>query len=311
VVFRKFQHAALRVDHVVGEFYWRVEVGELVVGTDYIAPPAMLSLEASDREHNWSLASYLTPAEVERAFGRPLGLAAPDGVAPNQPFGGGVGKVSALIATVFLAVSVGKCASAPNAERMRARFTVPMLAGTPRTPASDAAGVAGDAESPGTVVFSEPFRLEGGQNVAFQLAANLRNNWVSAALDLVNQDTNRVVGFDASLSYYSGVDDGESWSEGGTTDEQVIGPVEPGSYVLRVEAQHGGLGDVVLDVVVRQGVFRWVRFWTGLGVLTLPFLWVGLRAARFRRARWDQSNLGTAGADAADAISVGPSRGAR
>src|SRR6185436_5419800 len=69
VAFQRFQVAELRVDCVLGEFYWRVEAGERVRGEDYIAPPAMLSREVNATEQNWSLSSYLTPREVEHAFG--------------------------------------------------------------------------------------------------------------------------------------------------------------------------------------------------------------------------------------------------
>ena len=165
------------------------------------------------------------------------------------------------------------------------------LAGSAQPPSagSDTAS----AEAPGTVMFSDKFPLDGGRNVAFELSASVENNWVYAALDLVNDDTGGVVSFDASIEYYAGVDDGESWSEGSRTQGEVIGPVEPGTYVLRVEAQHGGLGDVDLGVEVRQGVFRWVWFWIGLGVLAVPFGLVGLHAARFRKQRWENSDLGT------------------
>ncbi|HEX3759340.1 MAG TPA: DUF4178 domain-containing protein [Kofleriaceae bacterium] len=302
--FRRFQTAPLRVDHVLGEFYWRVEVGEQVDSIDFVAPPAMLSCEGSRTEISWSLATYLTPGDVQRAFGAPLQLPTPVGVAPNQPYPGGVGRVTALVAVAFLAVGVGKCASSPGAEKLRQEFTVPMLSATPRpaidptlgvVPSGDTAGSnsgSGDAaaEPQGTVLFSDKFQLDGGRNVAFDLHADVDNNWLYAALDLVKEDTGQVTSFDTSIEYYHGVDDGESWDEGSRGAEPVIGPVDPGGYVLRVEAMHGGLGDARLRVVVRQGVFRWTWFWIGLGVLGVPFLLVGLHAMRFNARRWQNSN---------------------
>src|SRR4029079_13163592 len=111
VTCRRFASAMLRVDSVLGEFYWRVQAGERVESEDFIAPPAMLSREASPGEENWSLSTYLTPREVQRAFGQPLSLPAPVGVAPSQPSPGGVGKVTALAVVAFFAMGIAKCAS--------------------------------------------------------------------------------------------------------------------------------------------------------------------------------------------------------
>jgi hypothetical protein len=321
VTFRRFQVAELRVDSVLGEFYWRVEAGERVRGEDYIAPPAMLSREVSRDEQNWSLSTYLAPREVELAFGKKLGLPSPTGVAPNQPYPAGIGKVAALACASLVAVGIAKCAGAPEAEKLRQHFTVPMNAARPAAdpspgsslgremedairmrrgdlPGSDAAGnaAAGSAaggaaaEATGTVLFSPKFQLDGGHNVAFALSSNVRNSWVYAALDLVNDDTGAVVSFEKSIEYYSGYDDGESWSEGSTTADEVIGPVAAGSYVLRVEAQNGGLGDIDLGVVIRQGVFRAFWFWLFLGILAIPFTIAGFHALAFRRRRWENSN---------------------
>ncbi|HEX8113219.1 MAG TPA: DUF4178 domain-containing protein [Kofleriaceae bacterium] len=302
VAFQRFQIATLRVDSVLGEFYWRVEAGERVESTDFVAPPAMLSCEASRAEQNWSLSTYLAPRDVERAFGAPLGLPPPVGVGPNQPYPGGVGRAILLVLAVFFAVGIAKCASAPSAEKLVQDFTVSMQSQAPR-PAVDptlgaAADGSGDAagEPPGTVLFSDKFELDGGRNVAIDLDANVYNNWCYAAIDLVNEATGQVVSFDANLEYYAGVDDGESWDEGSHTTQQVIGPVEPGGYVLRVEAQHGGTGDVRLRVIVRQGVFRGLWFWLGLFVLAVPFTVIGLHAARFRARRWQNSNITRSGA---------------
>jgi hypothetical protein len=285
VRFRKFQVAELRVDSVLGEFYWRVEAGERVTGEDYIAPPATLSREVSASEQNWSLSTYLAPRDVERAFGKTLQLPAPTGVAPNQPYPAGIGKVAALALVTFLAVGVGKCASSPGTEKLRQRFAV-----TGR--AADALASSGEAEPAGTVAFSEPFQLDGGRNIRFELSADITNSWVYAALDLVNEDTGALVSVDTTIEYYAGSDGGEYWTEGSRTVDRVIGPVDAGRYVLRVEAQHGGPGGVDLAVVVRQGVFRGLWFVSFLGILTVPFLIVGIHALAFRKRRWENSNIG-------------------
>jgi hypothetical protein len=332
VSFRRFQNAVLRVDSVLGELYWRVQAGERVNAEDYIAPPAMLSREVSADEQNWSLSTYLTPKDVSAAFAKPLELPAPVGVAPNQPYGGGIGKVWALVTTAFFAVGIAKCASAPAAEKLRQHFTVPMNAGkaasptdasdpwlrvnpTPTpplpttAPAAPAAAEAGSAagEPSGAVMFSDKFQLEGGRNVAFELSANLSNNWVYAALDLVNDNTGSVVSLDKSIEYYAGYDSDGSWSEGSTTADDVIGPVEAGTYVLRVEGQHGGLGGVDLGIAIRQGVFRAAWFWTFYGLLMIPFAVIAVHAISFRRRRWDNSNVGARASSAGNDDSNGGS----
>jgi hypothetical protein len=296
VTFEPFQNAALRVDAVLGEVYWRVEVGEQVVGSDFIAPPAMLSRETTPSEQNWSLASYLTPKQVEQAFGKPLGLATPTGVAPNQPGSQGLGKIAALATLALFAVAIGKCANAPDTVRLSQGFLVPTASAIPPSPVDRTLGGGPPVEAPpseptGAVMFSDEFTLAAGRNLKFELAADVDNNWAYAALDLVNDATGAVVSLDKSLEYYSGFDSDGSWSEGARTTSEVIGPVTAGTYVLRVEGQHGGPGDVTLKVTVRQGVFRWMWFWLALGVLAVPFTIAWLAARAEHRKRWENSSL--------------------
>lgn len=278
VAFRRFQAAKLRVDTVLGEFYWRVQAGEQVSSEDYIAPPAMLSREATASEENWSLSTYLTPQELDRAFGKQLGLPSPIGVAPNQPYGAGLGKVMALVTVAFFAAGIGKCASAPADETLRQRFTFPVAPLSGESSLAPSSDPAASAEPASNVMFSDTFHLGGGKNVAFDLASSVSNSWVYASLDLVNDDTGHVISFDKSIEYYAGYDADGSWTEGSTTADEVIGPVAPGTYVLRVEAQHGAPGPVDLEVVIRQGVFRWAWFGLFFGALAISFGLVGLHA---------------------------------
>ncbi|MFN0051282.1 MAG: DUF4178 domain-containing protein [Planctomycetales bacterium] len=95
--FRLFQRARATVRHVLGEFYWKVCVGEQVDSADFIAPPDILSIEKTSggksdeegtkpqaREVSYSLGTYLPHAAVEEAFGV-RDLKRGFGVAPNQP----------------------------------------------------------------------------------------------------------------------------------------------------------------------------------------------------------------------------------
>lgn len=86
--FRIYDRGTAYVRYVLGEFYWRVEVGEQAQTADYIAPPHMLSFERSETgessEENATLATYVSVEEMEAAFGVES-LSRPWGVAPAQP----------------------------------------------------------------------------------------------------------------------------------------------------------------------------------------------------------------------------------
>lgn len=94
---RIFQRAVAQVEYVLGEFYWKVEVGDLVHARDFIAPPNMITVERpltdekddnlqkrANQELNVTKATYLPHEEVEEAFGV-SNLAKGWTPAPNQP----------------------------------------------------------------------------------------------------------------------------------------------------------------------------------------------------------------------------------
>ena len=82
-LYRHFQGGTAIVRKVLGEFDWRVSIGDRVQTHDYVAPPYMVSREGDKHEITWSKATYLDKTEVEKAFG--VELRASWGVAANQP----------------------------------------------------------------------------------------------------------------------------------------------------------------------------------------------------------------------------------
>jgi len=235
--YRIFQDAPARVETVLGEFYWKVEAGEQVRGVDYVSPPYILSKEVSTSyvadpanpkqkrstgEINWSVGAYITPAQIEKSFAV-SGLTRPSGIAPNQPYPHKwVYKYWIIFLLAALLVSL----------------LVFITSGSSREVYSQSVDFQPLPNADGTqVFFSEPFEIAGRRNLRIIGASPVQNTWVYLEGDLINEETGLVQSFPIDISYYSGVEDGESWSEGGQQDSAVTSSLPAGKYVLRLEGQ--------------------------------------------------------------------------
>jgi len=119
--FRHFQGGEAVVDHVQGEVYWAVAVGEKMKVADYVDPPFLLSVERTGKETNVSVGEYLPVEEVAAAFPAAERIRAPVGVAPAQPnpYVGSKGKfwgAGCLMTTVLgaLMLAIGSAAGGAN-----------------------------------------------------------------------------------------------------------------------------------------------------------------------------------------------------
>jgi hypothetical protein len=105
--FKLFQEGIARVRYVIGECYWKVEIGEEAATRDFIAPPDMLSterstsysmpqkrkmtnenageVEPSGSEINISIGTYVGREVIEDAF-KVSNLPTTWKIAPNQPY---------------------------------------------------------------------------------------------------------------------------------------------------------------------------------------------------------------------------------
>lgn len=273
--YRIFQDAPAEVEYVKGEFYWRVEQGETVRAIDYVAPPLMLSQEVSANEVNWSVGVYMTNAEIEKAFGV-ADLPKPWSVAPNQPFTGGFyiksgfALLGLLCLVAILMIPFGGLSNTALSETITLQPTT--SATTPQT------------------VFSQPFELKGNRNVKITASAPVNNSFVDLDVDLVNDQSQEVESVNVPIEYYQGVDDGESWSEGGQSQDATLSSLPAGKYTLRVEGTWQDFGQPMpVSVKVEQNVSRGVNFCCAFVVLAiLPFLAL-FRKFAFESRRWKDS----------------------
>src|SRR5690606_23665162 len=71
--------------------------------------------------------------------------------------------------------------------------------------------------------------------LAFELSAEgMNNSWAYAEILLVDADSEEALALGLEVDFYSGVEGGESWTEGSTTKTQVVGGVDGGKYILQV-----------------------------------------------------------------------------
>ncbi len=98
--FRHFQHSEPEVTYLIGEFNWRVQLGEKCVVDDYVAPPLILSSEKTDREITWSVGEYVEPEVLWKAF-RLEGRAAAARRRGTQPALAAQGQAARLLDRVF------------------------------------------------------------------------------------------------------------------------------------------------------------------------------------------------------------------
>jgi hypothetical protein len=281
--FKVFQDANAMVRWVKGEFYWRVEQGEMVRATDYVAAPLMLSREATKNEINWSMGVYMTNAEIEKAFGV-TSLPKPWSVAPNQPFTGRFYYTWGLL-PVLLLLAV-------------AAFMIP-VAGLTNTVLSQEVNLPPmtNATAP-QIAFSQPFDIKGNRNIRISASAPVSNSFAELDVDLVNDQSQEVESVNIPIEYYFGSDSDGSWTEGSKDQDATLSSLPAGKYTLRVEGTWQDWQKAMpITLKVEQNVNRGVNFLCAfLVLLIVPVLGL-FRKIAFESSRWKDSMFSTSGSD--------------
>ncbi len=226
--FERSQTVSAVVESVVGEFYWKIAVGETVVATEFTgAKRTKISEERTPQEISASLSTPLTLGQLRRAFGV---------AAPGAPSGAAKSSASTAVGlalyVLFLVLALADFALA----RREVVFEFDAQSGAEgATPPPTGSGAAASADPAAT--FSEPFEIKRGEkNLEMTVSANsLQNSWIGAEIALVSLDTGTVWEDSVELSSYSGVADGERWSEGDSSRALRYSRLPAGSYVLRIE----------------------------------------------------------------------------
>jgi hypothetical protein len=121
--------------------------------------------------------------------------------------------------------------------------------------------------------------------------ASVNNSWVYLDMTLVDEKSGDTWKLGREVSFYHGVDDGESWSEGGPEDSARVARVPPGRYYLDIDLEGDPRGSRVAGrVTVTRAPPDWTNWFLAVfGLLLFP-LFAAWRASRFEARRWAESD---------------------
>ncbi len=289
--YKKFQSATTKTIFVMGEFPWRVQVGDSVAVEDFVDPPFSVSREGLAGEFTWSRSTYVEGKDIWAAFQLKDAPPTPVGIYSNQPnpspSSAGLWKLMGLFTLLlFLAMSVSTVFHSNNKVFQSKYYFTP-----------------GSAEpSFVTPIFDMP---GGEKNVQVEIKTDLENDWAFFSFALINDQTGTAYDFGKEVSYYHGRDSDGSWSEGERGDKVTIGAVPGGKYYLRVEPEmeksegSSGLSGnrVNYQVTVTRDIPVLWPYFVAWPFLLIPPIFVAIRRANFEAKRWAESDPSGASGD--------------
>jgi len=209
----------VRVTFVVGEFYWRVAVGEKVDETDFVRPGTMLSCEVYQTERTWTRLDMLDWGVAEKAFGIPGRRREYSHPAPHEPSPYKRQLSESLIIGLVALFTLGFISSLGGREQQIAQTN---------------ADVVLDGAEKNIVI--RGLELPAGRSrMAIDADAGaIDNAWVDLDYSLTDEKTQDSVDTYGTAEHYSGSDSDGPWSEGDPRPEVSLSSIPGGRYDLTI-----------------------------------------------------------------------------
>jgi hypothetical protein len=275
--FQLYQRYSAHVIFAKGEFFFDVvDMTANTVNYEYIAPPYLLEREESEDSVLWCKGEYLTRDEVSKAFSIPLSqLPSKKGAGYTQPFSKKFSDQAIILCTVLvISVMIFLQIVLTNSAEEKVVFH----ALYDRNELKDQ-----------KILVTPSFELKGTRSLEIRLFAPLSNDWFFSEFTLVNETDGTEYNFTKEVEYYSGYEDGTSWTEGSKNGDAFLSQIPEGKYHLNIYPEFSFNGHefeiwVVHDVPVQVNFYL-----TCIAVLLYPAFYFIRRHHREKR-RWADSD---------------------
>jgi hypothetical protein len=276
--YQLYQRYSSHVVHARGEFFFDVyDLTADTVNYEYIAPPYLLALEKNIDSVMWCKGEYLTPEDIASSFSVSRNtLPKKTGIGAIQPFPTPFTDQALILLTVLIILVTGFLQLVMN---NAAEDKVLFREDYDRNELKDQ-----------KLIVTPPFKLEGGtKSLEVLVEAPLVNDWFFSEFTLVNETDGTEYNFTKEVEYYSGYEDGTTWSEGSKTGEAFLSQIPPGKYHLNIYPEFG-INNPSFSIQVKHDVPMFANFLiTCLGLLLYPLIYF-LRKRYREQKRWSDSD---------------------
>jgi hypothetical protein len=132
------------------------------------------------------------------------------------------------------------------------------------------------------------FQINGPAPV--EMTAPIDNNWFQATVELVNDKDNQTWDVSREVEFYHGYEDGESWSEGGTSESALLNDVPKGTYHLNIYPYAGSNSLGHMHIKVQENVVLWQNILITLLLLLIYPIYCWYVKRKFEVNRWLGNN---------------------
>lgn len=278
--YKRFSHYRAQYHYASGELHWFSNLRKSMVCAEFICPPYLLAVEVNhSSETDIFAGEYIQPKEISKAFLFGDSLPKPIGIAPAQP-----SKIK-IKSNRFLTGTLIFCVLVLIIQTLYVRQRKEIAVFSDRTYM--------DTSNMNKPVVSPSFKLEGStSNMEVELNTDLNNNWCEVEVNLVNEQTGKETAFVVAAEHYSGVSEGESWSEGSRTQKEFVCGVQPGSYhFVTTFNKSPNTPPISIGLIVWWDVPTW---WNAVLVALIMFVTamvIRFAESIFEAQRWEGSNL--------------------
>ena len=106
------------------------------------------------------------------------------------------------------------------------------------------------------VAVSQPFTVDDNELVRMVIQSDVNNSWLWSEIDLIDANSAKSLGFvTKEVSYYHGVEGGESWSEGSQNWDRVFQVPKGGTYQIKFQVAEASKRPVRATAAIYQKSF--------------------------------------------------------
>lgn len=269
-----YSYTAADIENAQGYFDFQLSTNKVNL-IEYIQPPLMISIEKMNNVETAFLGEYISKGEIKKAFPN-IELPYQTGVNIVRPFYFDLTNTAVIFCVFILMIlSANWYIYKDQSEQVILNKAIAF---------SDF----NDKE-----FTSESFVLKGGSApMTIKVATDVDNSWANVNVALVNEKTNDETYASKDIEYYHGYEDGESWSEGSSSEEFNICGVKQGKYHLLVtpmKAPEDGKNSAMqIRAVWNEPSNR--NVW--LIVIFMIVVYIVIRYLRidFEKKRWEDSS---------------------